>query len=59
MDFKKAFNIVPREVLWEVLVSFGVEGRFLRCLQAMYAKDTIRITTQAKVSPLASGANKV
>jgi hypothetical protein len=25
----------------------------------MYAKDTIRITTQAKVSPLASGANKV
>ncbi len=26
-----------------MLAGFGVEGRFLRCLQAMYAKDTIRI----------------
>jgi hypothetical protein len=26
-----------------VLVGLGVEGRFLQCLQAMYAKDTIRI----------------
>ncbi len=43
MDLKKAFDTMPREVLWQVLVSFGVKGRFLRCLQAMYAKDTIRI----------------
>jgi hypothetical protein len=32
MDFKKAFDIMLREVLWQVLVSFEVEGRFLRCL---------------------------
>ncbi len=37
------FDIVRREVLWQVLASLGVEGRFLRCLQTMYAKDTIRI----------------
>jgi hypothetical protein len=43
VDFKKTFNIVPREVLWQVLASLGVEGRFLRCLQVMYAKDTVRI----------------
>ncbi len=43
MDFKKAFDIVPREVLWQVLASLRVEGHFLRCLQAMYAKDTVRI----------------
>ncbi len=43
VDFKKAFDIVPHEVLWQVLASLGVEGRFLQCLQAMYAKDTIRI----------------
>ncbi len=43
MDLKKAFDTVPREVLWQVLASLGVKGRFLRCLQAMYAKDTIRI----------------
>ncbi len=43
MDLKKAFDIVPREVLWQVLAGLGVKGHFLRCLQAMYAKDTIRI----------------
>ncbi len=43
VDFEKAFDIVPHEVLWQVLASLGVEGRFLQCLQAMYAKDTIRI----------------
>jgi hypothetical protein len=43
VDFKKAFHIVSREVLWQVLGGLKVEGCFLRCLQAMYAKDTIRI----------------
>ncbi len=43
MDFKKAFNIVLREVLWQVLTGFGVERRFLQCLQVMYAKDTVYI----------------
>jgi hypothetical protein len=43
VDFKKAFDIVLREVLWQVLAGLEVEGRFLRCLQAMYAKDTVCI----------------
>ncbi len=43
VDFKKAFDTMPREVLWQVLAGLGVEGRFLQCLQAMYAKDTVRI----------------
>jgi hypothetical protein len=43
VDFKKAFDIVPREMLWQVLVGFRVEGCFLQCLQAMYAKDTVHI----------------
>jgi hypothetical protein len=43
VDLKKAFNIVMHEVLWQVLVGLGVKGRFLQCLQAMYAKDTVHI----------------
>jgi len=43
MDFKKAFDIVPREVFWQVLAGPGVEGRFLQCLQVMYAKDIVCI----------------
>jgi hypothetical protein len=48
VDFKKAFDIVPREMLWQVLAGFGVEGRFLQCLQVMYAKDTVRINHPSK-----------
>ncbi len=43
VDFKKAFDNMPREVLWQVLAGFRVEGRLLQCMQAMYAKDTIHI----------------
>jgi hypothetical protein len=43
VDLKKVFDTVPREVLWQVLFGLGVKGRFLRCLQAMYAKDTIHM----------------
>jgi hypothetical protein len=32
IDFKKAFDTMPREVLWQVLAGLGVEGRFLQCL---------------------------
>jgi hypothetical protein len=43
VDLNKAFDTVLREALWQVLAGLGVKGRFLRCLQAMYAKDTICI----------------
>jgi hypothetical protein len=43
VHLKKAFDIVPHEVLWQVLAGLGVEGHFLRCLHAMYAKDTVHI----------------
>jgi hypothetical protein len=43
VDIKKAFDTVSHEVLWQVLASLGVKGCFMQCLQAMYAKDTIRM----------------
>jgi len=43
VDLKKVFDTVPHEVLWQVLVGLGVKGRFLQCLQAMYAKDIVCI----------------
>jgi hypothetical protein len=43
VHFKKAFDIVPHEMFWQVLAGLGVEGRFLQCLLAMYAKDIVRI----------------
>ena len=45
VDFRKAFDTVPRDVLWAVLSSIGVGGRFLACLQAMYSKDCAAVKT--------------
>ena len=50
VDFRKAFDTVPRDVLWAVLGSIGVGGRFLSCLQAMYSKDCAAVKTAEGLS---------
>ena len=50
VDFRKAFDTVPREVLWAVLGSIGVRGRFLSCIQAMYSKDCAAVKIAAGLS---------
>ena len=37
VDFKKAFDSVPRQSLWEVLSSIGVTGQILSCFKSIYA----------------------
>jgi hypothetical protein len=32
MDFHKAFDTVPRDLLWQVLAKMGIVGRFMQCL---------------------------
>ena len=39
VDFKKAFDLVPRDILWNVLKRRGMSGRVLTSLQSMYAAD--------------------
>jgi len=39
VDFKKAFDIVPRDLLWQVLEGLGISGRILECLRSMYRQD--------------------
>jgi hypothetical protein len=46
-------------VLWQVLAGLDVEGCFLRCLQAMYTKDTICINHPSEGVTSTLGANKV
>ena len=45
VDFKKAFDSVPRPVLWEVLAKAGVSTRILNAIKAMYDKDTACVWT--------------
>jgi hypothetical protein len=39
VDFKKAFNTVPRDLLWQVLQGSGISGWILKCLRSMYRQD--------------------
>ncbi len=48
VDFRKAFDIVPRDLLWQVLVEMGIVGRFMQCLQSMYSQDNVRVMHQTE-----------
>ncbi len=37
VDFHKAFDIVPCDLLWQMLDEMGIVGRFMQCLQSMYS----------------------
>ena len=39
VDFRKAFDTVSRDLLWQVLAGLGISGRILDCLQSMYQQD--------------------
>ena len=36
VDFRKAFDTVKRNVLWNILLNLGVSGKMLSALQSMY-----------------------
>jgi hypothetical protein len=39
LDFKKAFDTVPRDLLWQVLEGLGISGWIPECLRSMYRQD--------------------
>uniref|UniRef100_A0A8D0AY71 Reverse transcriptase domain-containing protein n=1 Tax=Sander lucioperca TaxID=283035 RepID=A0A8D0AY71_SANLU len=36
VDLEKAYDWVPREILWKVLREYGVRGSLLRAIQSLY-----------------------
>ena len=45
MDLEKAFERVPREVLWWALRRAGVEEQIVKVVQAMYANATTAVVS--------------
>jgi hypothetical protein len=41
VDFKKAFDTVRQEHLWERLSAYGVTGNILHCIQSLYAQSQV------------------
>ena len=52
VDFRKAFDTIPRAILWQVLEDLGVSGRVLTIIKFMYAQDSAAVKTSAGLSEI-------
>lgn len=41
IDFKKAFDLVDREILWEKMDRMGITGKFLKVLEEVYINELV------------------
>ena len=51
VDFKQAYDRVPRQLLWEKLEACGLGGEWLRAVQALYVDVPMAVRTSAGISP--------
>ena len=52
VDFKKAFDTVPRGLLWQVLETVGIRGPILDCIKILYSHDSAAVRTQEGISDI-------
>ena len=46
VDFKKAFDTVPCDLLWRAVAGMGMGPKMMHCIRSMYDTDTARVQTQ-------------
>jgi hypothetical protein len=54
MDLVKAFDRVPRELLWEVLLKFGVPPKIVNLLKCLHKRVVVKFSVDGKVHTLLS-----
>ena len=52
VDFKKAFDMVPRGLLWQVLETVGIRGPILDCIKSLYSHDSAAVKNQEGISDI-------
>lgn len=50
IDLEKAYDRVPREILWKILPDYGVRGTLLRAIQSLYDNTTGVVRTACGLS---------
>lgn len=51
VDFRKAYDTVPRDRVWTKLATCSLYGAWLRAVHALYANVPISVRTAAGLSP--------
>jgi hypothetical protein len=51
VDFRKAYDLVPRNLLWEKLQRVGIDGMLLRSITALYSTYPCDVRTSSGLSP--------
>ena len=54
MDLVKAFDRVPRELLWTILLKFGVPPKIISLLKCLYERVQVKFTVDGIVHTLLS-----
>lgn len=51
LDFSKAYDTVPRDLLWHVMRSIGVTEQFVAAVQSMYLDIRCMVAVSGVVGP--------
>ena len=52
VDFRKAFDTVPRALLWQVLEELGINGWMLQVIKSLYSNDSAAVRTSEGISEI-------
>ena len=52
VDFKQAFDTVPRGLLWQVLERVGIRGPIRDCIKSLYAHDSAAVRNSEGISEI-------
>ena len=52
VDIKKAFDMVPVGLLWQVLETVGIRGPILDCIKSLYSHDSAAVRNQEGISDI-------
>ena len=52
VDFKKAFDTVPRGLLWQALETVGIRRPILDCIKSLYSHDSAAVKNQEGISDI-------
>ena len=50
VDLEKAYDRIPRNQLWSVLLDYGVDGQLLQAIKSLYSQSEVRVRIGGKKS---------